>query len=254
MKKLETLYEDNHLLVVNKPARIATMGAASGPTLHSMAVEYLRQKYNKPGNVYVGVVSRLDAMTSGVIVLARTSKAASRLAPQFAATETSGEKATKTYLAIVAGRLRSSDGAYTDRIFKDDAAKRMRVAANDRGDAKEARLSYHVIAKNEDRSLVAVRLQTGRKHQIRLQFSSRGHHVLGDRKYNARQPFAEGIALHSFCLTVKHPTRVERMTWTVPPPKYWRSALRDLDVPEDLATLTQRIDWNSRTAGEEPAT
>ena len=125
MESLDILYEDNHLLVVNKPVGIATMGAEQGPTVHSMAADYLKRTYHKPGKAFVGVVSRLDAMTSGVLVLARTSKAASRLSTQFA--ERSGDGTTKIYLAALDGDLQASQGELTDQVLKDDAAHRMRV-------------------------------------------------------------------------------------------------------------------------------
>ncbi len=125
MSALDVLYTDNHLLVVNKPAGIATMGAESGPTVHSIAADYLKKVFHKPGRVFVGVVSRLDAMTSGVLVLARTSKSASRLSAQFA--NKSGHDVCKIYLAAVEGRLETEQGHWTDHVRKDDAAMRMRV-------------------------------------------------------------------------------------------------------------------------------
>ncbi len=125
MDPLEILYEDNHLLVVNKPVGIATMGAEAGPTIHSLAASYLKETYGKPGKAFVGVVSRLDSMTSGVLVLARTSKAASRLSAQFA--ERSGEATDKIYLAAVEGSLPEAEGELADHVLKDDAAHRMRV-------------------------------------------------------------------------------------------------------------------------------
>ncbi|NND98884.1 MAG: RluA family pseudouridine synthase, partial [Pirellulaceae bacterium] len=189
MSQLDILYEDNHLLVVNKPAGIATMGAAAGePTIHQLACDYLRIKYQKPGNVFVGVVSRLDTMTSGVIVLARTSKAASRLVPQFGGPQ-QGKKsaitdqADKIYLAAVEGDLDQQAGTLVDDVVKDDAARRMRVVDQSAAGAKRAELAFANIACTGDVTLVGVKLKTGRKHQIRLQFAERGHAVIGDRKY-----------------------------------------------------------------------
>jgi 23S rRNA pseudouridine1911/1915/1917 synthase len=254
LKNLRILYEDNHLLVVDKPAGIATMGAESGATLHSMAAEYLRHAYNKPGNVFVGIVSRLDAMTSGVIVLARTSKAASRLAPQFSALSLGEKRATKTYLVIVSGQLESRQGVLTDHMLKDDSAQRMRIVPKEAPGARHARLRFHTLAWDDQYSLVAVRLETGRKHQIRLQFADRGHAVLGDRKYGSPVPFSEGIALHSFQLQLSHPTRSERMTWTVAPPKSWRSLLKKLGVSDHLSERIARLDWHISGEGAERAT
>ena len=241
MASLEVLYEDNHLLVVNKPAGIATMGAEQGPTMHSLAAHYLKTTYRKPGNAFVGVVSRLDAMTSGVLVLAKTSKAASRLSAQFA--ERSSDRSEKVYLALVEGSLIYPDAnrpgtnstdetlpgqEWIDFVRKDDAAHRMRVVNPSSPGAKEARLRYHQIGSTENWSLVAVRLISGRKHQIRLQFAHRGHAVLGDRKYGSRLPFPQGIALHSWRLRIVHPTRRVAMWFRADPPSSWKPLLAQL--------------------------
>ena len=181
---LKVIYEDNHLLVIDKPAPLATMGAEAGqPSLAEMAKDYLRVKYNKPGNVYVGVVSRLDAFVTGVIVLARTSKAAARLTDQFRR-----RTVEKTYWAIVADPLPDQAGTLEHHVFKNDARHRMEVAGRRDQlppDAKLARLKYQVIASDQQRSLVEVKLETGRKHQIRVQLESIGCPVVGDRKYGS---------------------------------------------------------------------
>lgn len=245
LRKLDILYEDNHLLVVNKPAGIPTMGAQAGPTLHSLAVEYLRQTYNKPGNVFLGVVSRLDAMTSGVIVFARTSKAASRLVPQFGA---SGQKlaksfprAQKLYLAAVAGELSSAHDRWHDAVRKDDQAHRMRVVDDDAADAQSAELDYLKVGFVQQATIVVVRLHTGRKHQIRVQFADRGHPLLGDRKYGSDREFAHGVALHSWRLTMTHPTLKTPCTFVADPPKYWQRYLQSLCVDQDLAVRAEQI-------------
>jgi 23S rRNA pseudouridine1911/1915/1917 synthase len=241
MASLEVLYEDNHLLVVNKPAGIATMGAEQGATMHSMAAHYLKTTYQKPGKAFVGVVSRLDAMTSGVLVLAKTSKAASRLSAQFA--DRSGGQSEKLYLALVEGSLcapqqerpareqteqQRGGQEWVDFVRKDDAAHRMRVVRRSSPGAKEARLRYHHLASATEWSLVAVRLISGRKHQIRLQFAHRGHAVLGDRKYGSRLPFPQGIALHSWRLKIMHPTRRVAMWFRADPPTAWKALLAQL--------------------------
>lgn len=218
-RSLTVLFEDNHLLVIDKPAGIATMGAESGPTLHSMAADYIGRKYNKPGKVFIGIVSRLDTVTSGVIVMARTSKAASRLTPQFAAKEAGG--AGKLYLAVVQGHLDQPAGTLQDLVYKDDQACRMRVSSNRRHDAKQAKLAYQTVGETEDATLVAVRLISGRKHQIRVQFADRGHPILGDRKYGSASEFPQGIALHSFQLSITHPTAKTHMNFVAQPPKSW---------------------------------
>ena len=220
-KPLKVLYEDNHLLVIDKPAPLATMGAEAGqPSLAEMAKDYLRVKYNKPGNVYVGVVSRLDAFVTGVIVLARTSKAAARLTDQFRR-----RTVEKTYWAIVADPLPDQAGTLEHHVFKNDARHRMEVAGRRDQlppDAKLARLKYQVIASDQQRSLVEVKLETGRKHQIRVQLESIGCPVVGDRKYGSEIPFKQGIALHSRFLSIDHPTKQERLEFESEPPSVWR--------------------------------
>ena len=228
------------------------MGAESGPTVHSMAADYLRQAYNKPGNVFVGIVSRLDAMTSGVLVLARTSKAAARLSSQFSTISGSQKKATKIYVALIQGQLASAKGVLTDHVLKDDSAKRMRVVPEGTAGAQQAQLHFHVLHADGEHTLVAVKLGTGRKHQIRLQFAERGHPVLGDRKYGARLPFGDGIALHSFLLQVSHPTRDLRMTWAAETPKSWHSILQKLGAHHSLSDQVAALGWQPKGDGVEP--
>lgn len=225
---LDVLYEDNHLLVVNKPVRLATMGTADGETLHSLAGEYIKRKYNKPHGVYVGIVSRLDSMTSGVIVLARTSKAADRLNKQFAAKSKSASPSglQKEYWAIVRAEPNRSaqfadEGSWNDWLYKDEAAHRMRASVSPRDDAKVAELKYTTLHQSEELAVVSVLPITGRKHQIRVQFASRGFPVLGDRKYGSQSDWKEGIALHSRSLTIEHPTLKKMMTFECPPPPSW---------------------------------
>ncbi|MEL6105463.1 MAG: RluA family pseudouridine synthase [Planctomycetota bacterium] len=232
---MQVLYEDNHLLVVNKPAGLSTMGVQPGePSVHRWACDYLREKYAKPGKVFLGVVSRLDSVTSGVLVLARTSKAAARLTIQFGGTgkhKKVSTRAEKSYLVAVSGHLqRDSEldhsGTLRDFVWKDDASMRMRVSRSVREDAKEARLDYELVHQAADEALVAVRLGTGRKHQIRLQFADRGHAVIGDRKYGSRRSFPVGVALHSRRLLIGHPTTEEPLEFTAPLPKVWRESLK----------------------------
>ena len=216
---LKILYEDNHLLVVDKPALVATMGALPGkPTLVEMAKKYIAEKYTKPGKVYLGVVSRLDAFVTGVIVFARTSKAADRLNQQFQKRTTK-----KTYWAIVPDRLVRSEGQLNDWVLKDDDARLMRVVPPETESSKQALLEYQTIGQNsnDDTVLVSIQLQTGRKHQIRVQFSNLKCPIIGDRKYGSPLPFQSGIALHSRFLTLEHPTKRNELTFESPVPKEW---------------------------------
>jgi 23S rRNA pseudouridine1911/1915/1917 synthase len=219
LPRLEILYEDNHLLVVNKPAGLPTMGALRGrATAVEAAKAYLKHKYHKPGNVYLGVMSRLDAPVSGVLLFARTSKAAARLTEQF-------KRATvqKTYWALVRGRLHTPVGEWRDEVLKDEAAGRMRVVVNGGREARHAVLRYRQLAKAEGQILlVEVELLTGRKHQIRVQFASRGLPILGDRKYGSALAFPTGIALHAHRLCIEHPITREAVTLQAPLPPYWK--------------------------------
>jgi 23S rRNA pseudouridine1911/1915/1917 synthase len=214
----DILYEDNHLLVVNKPAELATMGAAAGESsLVNWARQYIKQKYEKPGNVYLGVVSRLDSFVTGAVVLARTSKAASRLTRQF-------EQRTvrKIYWAVIAGRLPDSAGECVDFVRKDDRQRRVVVCEKTDAGAKQAKLSYEVVAETNQYQWLQIVLETGRKHQIRVQLAARQHPIIGDQKYGSRIDFPQGIALHARQLELTHPTQNERVTFTAPVPAAWR--------------------------------
>lgn len=213
------LYEDNHLLALDKPADWITQGAAPGePSALDWAKAYLRRRYRKPGNVYLGVVSRLDASSTGVLLLARTSKAAARLAAEFRE-----RRAEKLYWALVEGRVEPAEAEWTDWLWKDDDARRMCVGAEPRPGAQAAQLRFRVRAKLAGATWAEIRLLTGRKHQIRVQFAERGHAVLGDRKYGSRRPFPAGIALHARELAIRHPVRDETLRLTAPAPPSWRA-------------------------------
>ena len=241
MNELDILYEDNHLLVVNKPTGIATMGTDGEPTIHEIACRYIGEKYSKPGKVFLGVVHRLDAMSSGVLVLARTSKAAARLSDQFR--RTSGGP-HKVYVATVEGDLAESRGHYRDWLYKNERLHRMEAAKTATKGAVEAELEYRVLRRAAPTglkaTLVAVRLITGRKHQIRVQFAERGHAVLGDIKYGAAQRSMRGIALHAWCLSIQHPTKGESMTFLAPTPKSWGQWQPTAD---ELRSLDQLSGW-----------
>ncbi len=212
------LYEDNHLLVVNKPAGLPTMGTPEGKaTLLTLAKEYVKQRYQKPGNVYLGVVSRLDAPVTGVVLLARTSKAAARLTEQFRS-----HTVEKSYWAVVEGSLDSPEGILVDWLAHDDRHRRMHIAGPTLQGAREARLSYRRLQTIKGNTLIEVQLETGRKHQIRLQFFHHGHPIVGDRKYGSRSRFPTGIALHARRLLVTHPTTGARLQFEAPLPATWQ--------------------------------
>lgn len=215
---LRILFEDNHLLAVNKPAGLPTMGVADdAPSLLQMAKEYLRQRYQKPGNVYLGIVSRLDAPVTGVVVLARTSKAAARLSQQFREREVE-----KLYWALVEGRPAPPQASCDDYVIHDERHRRMHIARGPHPDAQLAQLEYRTLGPVGAAAWLEVLPHTGRKHQIRLQLASRGWPIVGDRKYGARTAFGQGIALHARRLVIEHPVQHTPVELTAPLPATWR--------------------------------
>ena len=228
--EIQVIYEDNHLLVINKPAELATMGALAGePTAAAWAAEYLKRSCQKPGNAFVGVVSRLDSFVTGVLVLARTSKAAKRLTEQFRDRQTS-----KLYYACVEGRLDEPDWrTLSAHISKNDAAHRMEIVTPKSKDSQLATLQFRTLTSSKSCSLLEIDLGTGRKHQIRLQLSDLGHPILGDNKYGAISKFPKGIALHAYKLTLTHPTLRQSMSFLAPLPTSWRS------LPEEFLRKAQ---------------
>ncbi len=217
---LHVLYEDNHLLAVNKPAMLPTMGVAEDePSLLTLAKDYIRRKHAKPGNVYLGIVSRLDAPVTGVVLMARTSKAAARLTALFRERDVE-----KIYLALVEGRVDPAAGQLTHYLRKDERHRRMHVTGATMAGAQRAELEYRAIKPSQHvaaGTLLEIRLLTGRKHQIRVQLSDAGWPVVGDRKYGSTRKFPHGIALHSRRLTIEHPVRKTSLTVEAPLPASW---------------------------------
>lgn len=213
------------MLVVDKPPLIATMGAGkSEESLVEVLKDYLRRKYQKPGNVYLGVVSRLDALVTGVIVFARTSKAAQRLNQQFR-----DRSCQKTYLAIVPDSADFNEtGRLENYLIKNEAQHCMTIlsSAHQRGvsnvEAQFASLAYRTLGLSGVYRLLEIELETGRKHQIRVQMSAAGCPILGDQKYGSKAKFAKGIALHSYRLRIEHPTKKETLDFEAQPPEYWK--------------------------------
>jgi 23S rRNA pseudouridine1911/1915/1917 synthase len=215
---LEVLYEDNHLLVVNKPASLPTMGVSpERPSLLAVAKQYVKDRYHKPGGVYLGVVSRLDAPVTGVVLLARTSKAARRLTEQFR-----DRSVEKIYWALVEGTMHPAQGHFEDWVAPDPRHRQMHIVGPSMPGALPARLSYRLLATPPGASLLEVTLETGRKHQIRLQLADRGYPVLGDRKYGSVRPWPAGIALHAKRLVVTHPVMGGVIAFEASPPESWR--------------------------------
>jgi 23S rRNA pseudouridine1911/1915/1917 synthase len=214
MPPLEVLFEDNHLLVIDKQVGLATQGVVEGaPSVVAAAKAYLKRKYAKPGNVYLGVVSRLDASVSGVLVLARTSKAAARLNEQFR-----DRTAKKVFWAVVEEPPDPPDGELTDWLKKNEKTQRMEVVSRHAAGAQRASLAYRTLSRRPGACLVEIELHTGRKHQIRVQLAHLGCPILGDHKYGSRRKLAAGIALHARSLAIAHPVSKELLHFTAPLP------------------------------------
>jgi 23S rRNA pseudouridine1911/1915/1917 synthase len=217
--QLTILYEDNHLLAVSKPAGLLVQGDRTGdPTVLDQAKSYLKQKYHKPGKVYLGLVHRLDRPVSGLLLLARTSKAASRLSEQFRAGQV-----VKTYLAVVTGRPSPAKGELTAFLSaRGDPNGRTQARKQPFSGAKEAHLTYNVQNCAADRALLEIQPRTGRRHQIRAQLALVGHPVVGDVKYGAEQALPDrSIGLHALRLVVAHPIGGEELVLTAPLPAAW---------------------------------
>ena len=211
---LKVLYEDNHIIVVIKPYNIPSQSDKTNDidTL-SLVKEYIKEKYQKPGNVYVGLVHRLDRPVGGIMVFAKTSKAASRLSESIR-----NKSFSKTYLAVVNGKFEKQNGILENYLWKDEALNMSKVVSKDKKGAKLARLTYEVLAEKNDLSLVKINLETGRHHQIRVQFSNAGHSLYGDQKYG-KDSMGKQIALWAYRLEFKHPVKDEIMKFEALPEK-----------------------------------
>lgn len=213
MIKLNVLYEDNHIIVVEKPINVLSQADYTGDIdLLSMVKEYIKEKYNKPGNVYVGLVHRLDRPVGGIMVFAKTSKAASRLSKDI-----QEHKFYKEYLAVVNGRLEDK-GTFVDNIERVNDG--MSIVSSK---GKKAILDYKTLGfnKNTGHTLVLILLKTGRHHQIRVQFSSRGFYLCGDQRYGKNDHTQ--LALFAYKLSFIHPVKKELMKFSLNPPRigYW---------------------------------
>ncbi len=228
MDEPQILIEDGPLLGVLKPAGVLTQGVPGGiPTVEAWVKEHLRRKYGKPGNVYLGIPHRLDRPVSGVMIFARNSKAAARLAEQFRE-----RQVRKWYLCVVDGVPAESAGLLTDWLLKDAAQAHVTVVSETTPAARKAELRYEVLQTQGGRSLIRVELLTGRMHQIRVQLASRGWPILGDQQYGSQHsvsiPTASAefrtdvVLLHAERLEFQHPVRYDPVCLTAPPPYHWR--------------------------------
>lgn len=211
---MDILYEDNHVIVVLKPQNVPSQADESGDKdMLTMVKEYIKEKYNKPGNVYVGLVHRLDRPTGGVMVFAKTSKAAARLTEQF-----KNKEAEKTYFAVVCGTLKAKQTKLVNYLLKDEKKNIVKVVPMATTGAKRAELDYTVLEEKDDFSLLKVKLETGRGHQIRVQLSTIGNPIYGDQKYGKDMPKAN-LNLFAVELKFKHPTTGDTMVFRAYPPE-----------------------------------
>ena len=216
MQSLKVIFEDNHIIVVEKPVNIPSQGDKTGDIdMLTIIKEYLKEKYNKPGNVYLGLIHRLDRPVGGVMVFAKTSKAAGRLSEQVR------EKVfQKTYLVIANGKMDKTKGVLEDYLLKNEKNNMSKVVKEGTKNSKFASLDYEVLKYNEeiDLSLLKINLHTGRHHQIRVQLSSRNHSIYGDQKYGGRG-HGKQIALWAYKLKIQHPITKEEMIFkSIPEP------------------------------------
>ncbi|HZJ76572.1 MAG TPA: RNA pseudouridine synthase [Oscillospiraceae bacterium] len=210
------IFEDNHLLVVEKPPNVLSQEDRTGDKdMLTLLKKDIKIRYNKPGNVYLGLVHRLDRPTGGVMVFAKTSKAASRLSDQIRR-----RKFEKQYMAVVHGKFRSSRDTLVHYLLKNRKTNTVSVVKEGTPKAQKAILDYEVIDTAGDFSLVKIDLHTGRPHQIRIQFSEIGHPLYGDQRYNLRKDnVKDQIALWSHQIVCTHPTLREEMVFTSLPTK-----------------------------------
>lgn len=212
---MEILYEDNHVIVVLKPQNVPTQADSSqDKDMLTMVKEYIKEKYNKPGNVYVGLIHRLDRPTGGVMVFAKTSKAASRLSEQFR----NGE-AEKTYFAVVKGTLKQKQDKLVNYLVKDEKNNIVKIAPMSEEGAKRAELYYTALESKGDLHLLKIKLATGRGHQIRVQLSNIGLPIYGDQKYGGANMPKASLNLFAVELKFYHPVSKEKLVFKVYPPE-----------------------------------
>ncbi len=204
MNKLEILYEDNHVIVVVKPANVLSQGDSTGDSdMLTIIKDYIKEKYHKPGNVYLGLVHRLDRPVQGIMVFAKSSKAAARLTKQI-----QNHEFQKQYLAIINGIIPEKKGEFCDYLTKREDGNT--IVTNPKN-GKKSILKYEVLMEKAGKSLVKIQLVTGRHHQIRVQFASRGYPLVGDQRYGNLD--YKQICLCSYYLSFLHPITKERMTF-----------------------------------------
>lgn len=211
MNKLNVLYEDNQIIVVEKEPNVLSQSDVTGDIdLLNMVKEYVKEKYNKPGNVYIGLVHRLDRPVGGIMVFARTSKAAKRLNE-----EIKNHKFNKTYVAVLDGILKKKTGELVNYLYKDPKTGKSKVVYKNFIGGKLSKLTYEVVGYYKDKTIVKINLITGRHHQIRLQFKNIGYPLFGDQLYGNKNN--EQIRLYAYKLSFIHPVRKEVLEFKLLP-------------------------------------
>lgn len=211
---LNVIYEDNSIIVVVKPHNVPTQADESGDLdLLSQVKEYIKEKYNKPGEAFVGLVHRLDRPTGGIMVFARNSKSAKRLSEQIK------EHTRKVYYAVVDGELRAESGTLVNYLKKDEKNNIVKIVTQSEEGAKKAELDYKVLEREGNLSLMQIELKTGRSHQIRVQMNGIGLPLYGDMKYNTKESgkVKTGLALWAGRLEINHPITKERLVFVASP-------------------------------------
>jgi len=221
---MHVLFEDHHLIAVNKPAPLMTQAPAGVPSLEAIIKAYIKEKYAKPAGVYLGIPHRLDRPVSGAVVFCRNTKAAERVAEQF-----QRHTVTKVYRALVEGVVADDAGEWRDFVRKIEGQARAEIVEADAALAREAVTEFRVLQRDADTTLLELTPKTGRMHQLRIQAAARGHPVLGDAHYGSTCPFGPAveqprdrvIALHAWRLVLEHPFRKVPVKLEAPAPDYW---------------------------------
>ena len=210
---VKVLFEDNHIIVAIKPAGVLSQGdGSSAPDMLTILKAYIKEEYSKPGEVYLGLVHRLDRPVSGVMVFARTSKAASRLSEQIRT-----RKVEKIYRCVVKGIL-EGEGRLENFISKDEDKNIVTVIDKEKPGYKASYLDYRALASKDGLTMVEVKLGTGRSHQIRAQLAHSGYPLIGDQKYGDKDKRCKDIALEAYKLSFEHPVKRELITFEAPIP------------------------------------
>lgn len=216
---LKIIHEDNHLIAVNKASGVLVQGDITGDRhLGDMVKAYVKEKYNKPGDVFLGTIHRIDRPTSGAVIFARTSKALERMNKLFR-----DQQVNKTYLAITHGSPKNEKGELKAYLFKNKAKNKVQISHLPKGkEFKEALLSYQTVLSTGSTSLIEVKPRTGRSHQIRVQLSDMGHSILGDLRYGAPKALDNSaIALHCHKMEFIHPVKKEVIMVEAKVPDYF---------------------------------